>query len=97
MIIDDCAMDLSYVLKNYLANQFNQDYINYLYEVRINEANKEMEMLLKDSPNILEMYRPKGFFEKKDLSGGVKVKTIRQSKLYKFIYLCEKILYENRE
>lgn len=75
MIIDDCATDLSDVLKKYLANQF-QDYINYLYEARINEAKEEMKMLLKDSPDILEMYRPKGFFEKKDLSDCVKVKTI---------------------
>lgn len=81
MIYDDeFETDLSYVLKKYLANQFNQDYINYLYETKLNEAEEEKKMLLKESPNILEMYKTSGFFEEKKLSDGVKVKTIERIK-----------------
>lgn len=66
--------DLSCVLKKYLAYQFEKEYIEYLYETRLIEAKSEKEMLLIESSDILETYRPKGFFDKK--AGNTKTKTI---------------------
>ena len=58
MFINDkgFSLDVSNVLKWYLAHEYGDEYINYLYNKRIKDAENEKDNLLKNSPNVLKEY-----------------------------------------